>query len=397
MVDYDQIIVHYHEVALKGGNRDLFEKRLKRNIATALRPYGIHSVMRLRGRMIVSLNPNANRPAILEALQRVFGIAYFAPISLAEQRIEAIQRRVLEHLGDRRFTSFKVDTRRSQKSFPMNSMEVNRVIGAAVQAATGAKVDLTDPELTIHIEIFDNQAAIFTEKLSGAGGLPVGTGGKAVSLLSSGIDSPVASFKIMKRGIQIIFVHFHSVPYTSVASKDNVERIVEILNQYQYHSRLYLIPFLEYQQRITSVVPAPYRVIMYRRAMLRMAEAVALRHKALALVTGENVAQVASQTLPNMRAINDVASLPILRPLAGDDKIEIIEKAREIGTYEISTAPYEDCCSLFVPGNPETRANLKRVRELDAQLDHDTLVKEAIEAAEVKEFRWFKEEETETA
>ncbi len=392
MHDFDQIIIHYHEVALKGGNRDLFEKRLQRNIATALRPYGIHSVMRLRGRMIVSLNPHADRQAILDALRRVFGIAYFAPISLAEQNIGAIRHRVMEHLGDRRFDSFKVDTRRSQKAFPMNSMEVNRLIGAAVQAASGARVDLTHPELTINIEIFDNQAAIFTEKIPGAGGLPVGTGGRAVSLLSSGIDSPVASFKIMKRGIQIIFVHFHSVPYTSMASKENVERIVSILNRYQYHSRLYLVPFLEYQQHITSVVPAPYRVIMYRRAMLRMAEAVAHRHKALALVTGENVAQVASQTLPNMRAINEVASLPILRPLAGDDKIEIIEKARDIGTYDISTAPYEDCCSLFVPGNPETRANLNMVRRLDAQIDHETLVKQAIESAEVKEFRLYEED-----
>ncbi len=380
------IIVHYHEVALKGGNRSLFEKQLQKNILSATRHLGVVQAKRLRGRILLTLAPHADLNAVTEALKKVFGIAYFAPAEITPQHIDSITQSACELAGRQRFASFKIDTRRSQKAFPLSSMEVNRVVGAEVQKRTGARVDLTHPDLIIHIEIFDNQAALYSQKIPGPGGLPVGTGGRAVSLLSSGIDSPVASFKMIKRGVQVIFVHFHSVPYTSEASKQNVERLVEVLTQYQFRSRLYLVPFLEYQQHITSVVPAPYRVIMYRRAMFRMAEEIARRNRALALITGENVAQVASQTLANLRAINEVVHLPVLRPLAGDDKTEIIEKAREIGTYPISIQPYEDCCSLFVPGNPETRASLTQVRALDRQIDHDEYVRKAIDSAEVKDF-----------
>ncbi len=396
MTQDTKIIVHYHEIALKRGNRALFEKQLKKNILAAGEALGILGVERLRGRMLVSLAPTAKRQAILEILGKVFGIAYFAPAVVVEQDIEAIATAAIRAIEtrDRPFQSFRVETRRAQKAFPMNSMEVNRVIGARIQQKFGARVDLSHAELTVNIEIFDNQALIYTDRYPGPGGLPVGTGGKAVSLLSSGIDSPVASYKMIKRGVRLIFVHFHSFPYTSRASIENVERLVQVMATYQFKARLYLVPFLEYQQAITSQVPPAYRVIMYRRAMLRLAEKIALKHHADALVTGENVAQVASQTLANIRAINEVARLPILRPLAGDDKMDIIDMARRIGTYDISIQPYEDCCSLFVPENPETRGNLKLVHRLDAEIDHAARIEQALKAAEVKEFGYVAEGST---
>ena len=290
----------------------------------------------------------------------------------------------VELVDGKTFRSFKVATRRANKSFPLQSVEVNSRVGAKVQKASGAKVDLGDPECTVHIEIFDDSALVYVDRVEGPGGLPVGVSNKAVLLLSSGIDSPVAGYQMLKRGVDVIYVHFHSAPYTSPASIRNTQKLVELLTTYQYRSYLYLIPFLEIQQAITSVVPASYRVIMYRRAMFYLAERVAFKHKANALITGENVGQVASQTLPNIRAINEPVRLPVLRPLCGFDKQEIIERARAIGTYDISIQPYEDCCSLFVPDRPETNASIKTVLDFDQKLDLLPFYRQALQQAEKK-------------
>jgi thiamine biosynthesis protein ThiI len=247
-------------------------------------------------------------------------------------------------------------------------------------------VQLKDPDLTCHIEIVEKIALLFTERLRGRGGLPMGISGRAVSLISSGIDSPVASYKIMKRGVEIVFVHFHSQPYTSRSSQRNVEEIVSVLTRHQYRSTLYLVPFIDVQQKIVEGAPSSHRVVLYRRVMLRIAEQIALKERARALVTGENVGQVASQTLSNILAINEVVALPVLRPLAGEDKEEIVAAAQRIGTYDISIEPYEDCCSLFVPRHPETHANVQTVRDMEARLGLDPVIEQVIAASEVKMF-----------
>ncbi len=376
------ILIHYNEIGLKKGNRRYFENKLRKNILLAASDLGVRAVRRLWGRMLVTLSPDAEQEQVLSALQKVFGIAYFAPARLLAQDIEAMEQAAVEMMADKTFASFKVATRRANKNFPLQSVEVNRRVGARVQQASGAAVDLSDPDCTVHIEIFDDSALVYVDRVEGPGGLPVGVSNKAVLLLSSGIDSPVAGYQMLKRGVDVIYVHFHSAPYTSPASIRNTKKLVELLTTYQYRSYLYLVPFLEIQQAITSVVPASYRVIMYRRAMFYLAERIALRHRANALITGENVGQVASQTLPNIRAINEPVRLPVLRPLCGFDKQEIIERARKIGTYDISIQPYEDCCSLFVPDRPETKASMKTVLEFDQKLDLKPYYQSALQSAE---------------
>ena len=247
---------------------------------------------------------------------------------------------------------------------------------------------MDNPDLTCFIEIAPQRIFIYAEKISAPGGLPVGSNERAVSLISSGIDSPVASYKIMKRGVKLTYVHFHSQPYTNRNSQRNTEDLVRLLTRHQYVSDLYLVPFVEIQRHIMTRAPASYRVILYRRAMLRIAEDIAQKVDALALVTGENVGQVASQTLSNMRVIEEVTPLPILRPLAGDNKEEIINEARRIGTYQISIEPYEDCCSVFVPKHPETRANLEKVREIESTLDLAPLIEQTLEQTERKTFKF---------
>lgn len=379
-------LVHYHEIALKGANRAFFENQLRKNLLRAAATCGLGSVRLLRGRVLIETREETDHDRLRSVLQHVFGIAYFAPAHFLEQDLEAITRTAVAIAKCRAFQSFRIVTHRSQKAFPMTSVEVNIAVGRAVQQATGAAVDLKHAELRIYIEIFDKNALVYCERIPGAGGLPVGVSDRAVVLLSSGIDSPVAAYKIMRRGVQLTFVHFHSVPFTSPASIENTVRLVRHLTRYQFKSTLYLVPFLSVQQHITSVTPPGYRVLLYRRLMMRIAERIALRNRAIALVTGENVGQVASQTLPNMRAINEVVSLPVLRPLAGEDKQDIIAMAEKIGTYPISIEPYDDCCSLFVPGNPETRAKLPKVHEYESQIDVDGLIEAVLNETEIRRF-----------
>jgi thiamine biosynthesis protein ThiI len=382
------VIIHYHEIALKLGNRLFFERQLRRNILRAARGLGMQDVLRLSGRMMGMLGPGADWEKVAAALQRVFGTAYFAPAVKLGQDLQQIKEAATQLLTGRQFSSFKVETKRAQKHFHLTSPQINAEVGEHLRQRFPARVDLSRPELTLYIEIVDNYALIYSDRIEGPGGLPVGTGERAVCLISGGIDSPVAAYKMMKRGVRLIFAHFHSAPFTSAASQRNVERLVEKLTTYQFRSKLYLIPFAEIQQHIVAQSPPSYRVLLYRRAMIRIAEAIARQHKAQALVTGENVSQVASQTLTNLRVIGEAATLPILRPLAGDDKQEIITLARRIGTFEISTEPYEDCCSLFVPPHPETRGKLPVVQEFEAKLNLQPLLEQSIEKAVQKEFKF---------
>lgn len=378
------VVIHYHEIALKLGNRRFFEMQLRRNILRATNHLGVKDVLRLSGRLLCLFSSSVDEGKVIAALQKVFGIAYFAPAVKLTQEVSAIKAVALNLLAGKKIASFKVETKRSQKHFPLTSPQLNADVGEHILHHFPIRVDLHQPELILRIEIVDNYALMYTDRLEGPGGLPVGTSERAVCLISGGIDSPVAAYKMMKRGIKLIFVHFHSAPFTNAASQRNVERLVELLNGYQFRSKLYLVPFAEIQQHIVAQAAPSYRVLLYRRVMLRIAEIIAAQNHAYALVTGENVAQVASQTLVNMNVINQVATLPVLRPLAGDDKQEIIAAARRIGTFEISTEPFEDCCSLFVPPHPETRAKLPLVQEFENKLDLPALIAQTLQKTEHK-------------
>lgn len=379
----DCFVVHYHEIALKGQNRVFFERKLRQNILWTAGKLGIREVRLLRGRILVFPTAQYDIDGLIAALKNVFGIAYFAPAYKAAQDPDAITEIALKLADSHTFSSFRISTQRAKKTFPMGSVQLNSHIGTLVQKKTGARVDLKKAEFTIFIEIFDSDAILYCERIEGAGGLPVGVSNTAAVLLSSGIDSPVAAYKIMRRGVNLVFVHFHSMPVTSAASVENTKRLVQRLARHQKKAKLYLVPFLEIQQHITSLTPPSYRVLLYRRMMMRIAEKFAFKNKGKALVTGENVGQVASQTLPNMLAINEVAHLPVLRPLAGDDKQDIINFAQKIGTFAISIEPYDDCCSLFVPDNPETSAKPDKIMEYEQNLPIDQLVKTAVKETEM--------------
>ena len=380
------ILVHYHEIGLKGKNRGRFERQLVDNLRTSLKDIPGISVQRITGRIVLTLPADAPVDVIQDRLRHVYGIAKYSLAAQPEAELEAIRDTAWEVVKDKPFGSFKVATKRSDKRFPVNSDGVNRDVGAHIQGLSRADVRMEDPDLTCYVEISPQGTFVYTEKRAGAGGLPVGVNERAMSLLSSGIDSPVASYRIMKRGVRLSFIHFHSAPYTNRNSQRNTEELVRILTNYQYRSTLYLVPFVEIQRHIMGHAVPGYRVILYRRAMFRIAEAIASAEGALALVTGESVGQVASQTLSNMRAIEEVTTLPVLRPLAGDNKDEIVDEARRIGTYEVSIEPYEDCCTVFVPKHPETRADLDTVRDIEAQLDYPALIDQTVSATEVKRF-----------
>jgi thiamine biosynthesis protein ThiI len=297
--------------------------------------------------------------------------------------VENLEANAWALMEGRSYKSFRIDARRADKTFPQTSVEINRRVGAYVKERSQARVDLENAELTCWIEIVEKYALIYLERLPGPGGLPVGTSGKVVVLLSGGIDSPVAAWKMIKRGCTPVYVHFHSFPYTNKESQDKAKQLARVLSQYQLRSKIYLVPFAEVQRQIMVDTPLDTRVILYRRFMMRLAEQVARREKARVLVTGDSVGQVASQTIENIDVISRAVPMPILRPLIGDDKMEIVAVARRIGTYEISILPDQDCCSLFVPRHPETKANLSEIEHSETRLDVAEVMNAAMRSAEV--------------
>ena len=370
--------IHYAEVGLKGKNRVFFEKRLANNIKLSLQGTGYAEVKRLHDRILVHLGQHANISEIRERLRQVMGIAHFELSCRTENNIAAIKAAALRQIQDVSCESLKVETRRADKTFPLTSPEVSAEVGGYLIKETGTCADMHNPALTCWIKITHNAAYISTEKLPGIGGLPVGVSGKVLVMLSGGIDSPVAAWQMIKRGAKAVFIHFYSYPYTDKASLEKVIEIAQILAVSNYRSTLYLVPFADLQQTIVTATPAPFRVLLYRRMMTRIAERVATMADAEALVTGESLAQVASQTLTNLRTIEAIAEIPILRPLIGEDKAEIITKAQRIGTFDVSTRPHQDCCSLFVPKHPATRASLTELEDAESELDVDTLVEDAL-------------------
>ncbi|MBI4482452.1 MAG: tRNA 4-thiouridine(8) synthase ThiI [Acidobacteria bacterium] len=378
------LILRYHEIALKQGNRAFFEGKLQHNVERALEGLEYEWVRRISGRLLLKLNGLSPLPEIKEGLRHVFGIVHFSQSWRSSQDLDQLQADAWELIRHRSFGSFKIEAKRAEKSLPYTSPQVNQRVGAFVQARSGARVDLTHPELTCFIDLAEKYALIYFEKERGPGGLPTSTGGRVMALLSGGIDSPVASYKVMKRGCKVHFVHFHSFPHTSQESQEKAKQIVRLLTRYQFDCRLYLVPFAEIQRQIVAFAQPKIRVVLYRRFMARIATALARPEGASALVTGESIGQVASQTLENIQVISQATSLPILRPLVGDDKEEIVELARQIGTYPISILPDQDCCSLFIPPHPETRAELGPVEEAESHLAVGAMVDAAVSETELQ-------------
>jgi thiamine biosynthesis protein ThiI len=381
------IILHYQELALKGRNRPWFVARLVRNLREATRDLDVR-VRALMGRLELTLGPNAAWPEVKARVERVFGVANFARAGRAKLDVEAIAGQILEDLAEVETGTFRVSARRADKRFPLTSPQIEREVGGRIKAARGWTVNLSAPELTVHLETLADEAFYYFGKERGAGGLPVGSSGRVACLLSGGIDSPVAAWRMMRRGCRVIFVHFHSYPILSRASQEKARELVRLLTRYQYQSRLFLVTFGEIQQQVTLSVAPPLRVVIYRRLMLRIAEAIGRANRVQALATGEVVGQVASQTLENLARIDEVASMPVLRPLVGMDKDEITAAAQGIETYPISIIPDQDCCTLFTPRHPATKARRGEVERAESTLPVDEIVERAVSAAAVEEFHF---------
>jgi thiamine biosynthesis protein ThiI len=380
------IVVHYKELALKGGNRVWFIQTLVRNLKTALAGLDVE-VRAIMGRLEIRLR-SADWDEARDRIRHVFGIANFSQASFGPHDFDALAAAILADLGDRAAESFRVSATRADKRLPFTSPQVERQVGGLIKVAKGWRVDLERPALTIHIEMLPEGAFYFFGKERGAGGLPTGTGGRVACLLSGGIDSPVAAYRMMRRGCLVLFIHFHSYPILSRASQEKVREIAALLTKYQQRSRLMLVPFGELQQQIVLSVPQEMRVVMYRRLMMRIADRLARRWRARALVTGEVIGQVASQTLDNLTTIAEAAGLEILRPLVGMDKDEITAEAERIGTFPVSIIPDQDCCTLFTPRHPATRARLDQTLQLEQGLPIDDMVAAAVRAAVKEDFRF---------
>ena len=384
----NSVVVHYKELALKGKNRPWFIQLLTRNLRAQLADLGIVTVRSVMGRIEIELGDEAKWSDIRERVRHVFGIANFSLAGRGPHDFAQLASTILKDLGDREASSFRVSVRRADKRFPFTSPQIEREVGGLIKEAKGWLVDLEHPALTIHIEMLPGYAFYFFGKEPGAGGLPTGTGGRLACLLSGGIDSPVAAFKMMRRGCVVLLIHFHSYPILSRASQEKVREIAALLTTYQQRSRLILVPFGEVQQQVVLGVPPELRVVIYRRLMLRIAEKLARTWHARALVTGEVVGQVASQTLENMTVTAEATSFEILRPLVGMDKDEITIEAARIGTLPISNIPDQDCCQLFTPRHPATRATRDQIARAEARLPIEDLVRVAVGASAVEDFQF---------
>ncbi|WP_139491328.1 tRNA uracil 4-sulfurtransferase ThiI [Brevibacillus dissolubilis] len=386
-MNYDVIMIRYGELALKGKNRDTFEEALQRSVKLILRPFHAVKVFRKYGRMYVKLN-GENATEVMERLQRIFGITSLSPTIQVEQNDEAMRKGAVELIKslDPQPKTFRVDTRRADKRYPMSSNEVTRsVAGEILREVEGIKVDLHNADTNVEVEIREEGTFITVQRIPGAGGLPVGTSGKVLLLLSGGIDSPVAGWMMLKRGVTLEAIHFHSYPFTSERSLEKVRDLAHKLTRWGGKIKLHVVPFTEIQTSIRQNCPEDYLITIMRRFMMRISERIAKKTGALALATGESLGQVASQTLESMNAINNPINIPLLRPLVSMDKTEITKISRDIDTFELSILPYEDCCTIFTPKNPVTRPRVDLCEKFEAVLDIEALVNDAVERTEIEE------------
>jgi thiamine biosynthesis protein ThiI len=388
----DHIIARYGEIVLKGKNRGGFERVLVHNMRRALAAWPQVEITRAGAKLWVRLN-GAPADPVMARLRRVFGLVSVSPVYVSDLNLPAIRDTVLKLLASYQEEhgqagTFKLEVKRANKRFPLTSPEIAKRLGAEVLPRAQAwRVDVHQPDLTAYVEIHDQEALVYGRKLSAVGGLPVGMSGRVGLLLSGGIDSPVAGWLAMKRGVRLEAIHFHSFPFTSERALQKVETLAQILADWGGEVKLHVVHFTDVQTAIRRHCPEELGITVMRRMMLRIAEQIAQRRKLLALCTGESLGQVASQTLESLRTINAVTNLPVLRPLIAEDKVDIIRRAREIGTYETSILPYEDCCTIFVPKNPRTRPKLEEAERAERNLDVDALVAAAVERTEMKVFR----------
>ena len=395
-MQYDHILIRYGEMSLKGKNLKHFVAALFKNVKLKLSNFTNIQIKRDRARMYVLLNGEDPEP-IIEELKDVFGIQSFSlavKVENEEEKIKEAAMFALTEPDDVR--TFKVSVRRVEKSFPIGSQDMNRVLGGHLLSNTeGYTVDVHNPDMEIQVEIRKEGTYITSKNIPGSKGLPVGTSGKSLLLLSGGIDSPVAGYLSMKRGVEMEAIHFHSPPYTSERSKQKVMDLAKQLTRFGHKIRVHVVPFTKLQQSIYRQIPEEYGMTVMRRLMLQISERVAEREGILSFTTGESLGQVASQTMESMNTINEVTNYPIIRPLVSMDKLEIIDVSKRIDTYDISIRPYEDCCTVFVPNQPKTRPTREKINALEAKADFTQEFEETLESIEIIEFTEEKEEKDE--
>ncbi|MEA4893659.1 MAG: tRNA uracil 4-sulfurtransferase ThiI [Oscillospiraceae bacterium] len=379
----DMILLKQGEIILKGQNRRFFESKLLSNVRRRLKPFGEFDVTATQSTVYVVPKDNGcDMDGALDAMLTVFGFVGVTRALACEKDKDAIFEAAKKYLGETlsRAKSFKVETRRSDKRFPMSSIEISQYVGGLLSDEfPEVPVDMHDPELVVRVEVRETAAYVHANTLPGAGGMPVGSNGNAVTLLSGGIDSPVSSYMIARRGIHLVPVHFFSFPYTSEQAKEKVLELAKILTGYCGRLAVEIVPFTHIQEEIRAKCPEEYFTLIMRRFMMRISERIALQNGCKALVTGENLGQVASQTMEALRVTEECVSLPVLQPLIGMDKTDIVRIARKIGTFDTSILPYEDCCTVFTPRHPRTKPRLQDVLEVEGALDVSALVEEAMQ------------------
>lgn len=384
------LLIRYGEIILKGLNRPVFEEKLINNIKKSLQGLGKTAVIRSQARIYIEpVDEDYDFAAAIERLKKVFGIVSVSPVLKVETDFEEIKRRSLEIVRERLEKSggsrmtFKVESKRGDKRFPMESPEICARLGEyLLDNLPGLEVDVHSPSMTLYVEVRES-TYLYSERIPSYGGLPLGTNGKALLLLSGGIDSPVAGWMMAKRGVEIEAVHFYSYPYTSERARDKVIELARILARYCYRINLHIVPFTEIQLEINEKCPQDHMTVIMRRFMMAISERIAVKTGAQALITGESMGQVASQTIQSLAVTNAAVSMPVFRPLIGMDKNEVIETARRIETFETSILPYEDCCTVFVAKHPKTRPRLEEIKKYEAVLAFEELVAKAVENTEV--------------
>ncbi|MGZ9496415.1 tRNA uracil 4-sulfurtransferase ThiI [Staphylococcus epidermidis] len=383
-MQYDHLLVRYGELTLKGTNRKMFVNQLKDNVKRALIPLSGYHVKGKRDRMYIELSPEADINEIIQRLSKVYGIKSISPVIKIDKNEEKINQSAIQLSQDfEKGSTFKVDVKRVDKSFRLDTYELQRQVGGAIlKENNNITVNVKNPDYEIKIEVRMDAIYIYEKVIAGAGGLPVGTGGKTLLMLSGGIDSPVAGIEVMKRGVTVEAIHFHSPPFTSEKAKDKVIELTRILAERVGPIKLHLVPFTEIQKQINKVVHPRYTMTSTRRMMMRISDKVVHQINANAIVNGENLGQVASQTLKSMYAINHVTATPVLRPLLTLDKEDIIKKAKELGTFETSIQPYEDCCTIFTPKNPVIEPDFDKVIKYESVFNFDEMIENAVENIE---------------
>lgn len=376
-MNFDTLLVHYGELSTKGNNRKVFIQALTHNVRVALKGYEGLEIKGNRDFILVTLNGVDYAP-VVSRLQEVSGIQRISLIKRCGKDIEVIKATAVELIKEEKGRTFKLESKRTDKTYPLDSYGISREVADAILDNTDLEVDVHNPDIVMHVSLRQEEATLSCHDFPGSGGYPLGMNGKVTMLLSGGIDSPVAAYSLIRRGLVVDCLHFASPPYTQLAVIDKLKDLLKVLNTYQNDIRLQIVPFTKIQEAIYAHVPEPYCITIMRRMMVRIAERVAKKNHCLAIATGESVGQVASQTLESIITINDVTNFPILRPLCVLDKVSIIETSKKIGTFDISIRPYEDCCTIFKPKKPKTKPRIDEAERYEALFDYETMIEEAV-------------------